>query len=228
MFFDHLGYFAFPGIDAFRIIGRLAMPIFAFLVAEGCKYTRNKTTHLLIIFALGLVMMLATYLQDHQIVANIFLTFSISICIIYALEFFKNSVFTRDKRVEFIVLSIAMLIALSVLGIYLSQLVRFDYGLIGMFTPVAVMLTNAMGIDNPPKALKTLDNIWVKLVILAGMLVALTFSGHMRMEIQFFSLLALPLLALYNGKRGRYNLKYVFYAFYPLHVAVIWLAVNVP
>ena len=51
----------------------------------------------------------------------------------------------------------------------------------------------------------------VGLAILAGV------SGG----IQVYSLLALPLLLLYSGRRGRLNLKYFFYIFYPVHLAVL-------
>lgn len=47
--------------------------------------------------------------------------------------------------------------------------------------------------------------------------------------VRLFSLLALPLILLYNGKRGNLRLKYFFYAFYPLHLALlaaIYLALN--
>jgi hypothetical protein len=36
-------------------------------------------------------------------------------------------------------------------------------------------------------------------------------------------LAAVPLLALYNGKRGKYNLKYLFYIFYPTHLVAIYV-----
>jgi hypothetical protein len=39
--------------------------------------------------------------------------------------------------------------------------------------------------------------------------------------------LALPLLALYNGKRGKYRLKHFFYIFYPLHLMVLEIIKNV-
>ena len=42
------------------------------------------------------------------------------------------------------------------------------------------------------------------------------------MPYTWFALLALPLLALYNGKRGTKKLKWVFYFFYPIHFAVIY------
>ena len=38
-----------------------------------------------------------------------------------------------------------------------------------------------------------------------------------------FSLLAIPLLALYNGSRGKWKLKYLFYIYYPLHLAALHL-----
>ena len=36
------------------------------------------------------------------------------------------------------------------------------------------------------------------------------------------SLLTLPLLALYDGRRGKWRMKYFFYGYYPLHLAVIY------
>ena len=36
-----------------------------------------------------------------------------------------------------------------------------------------------------------------------------------------YALLALPILLLYSGKRGKANLKYFFYIFYPVHLAAL-------
>lgn len=49
--------------------------------------------------------------------------------------------------------------------------------------------------------------------------------------VQVFSLLALPLIFLYNGQKGKWPIgkpkaqyvKYGFYAFYPAHLLVLWL-----
>ena len=42
MLIDHIGLVFFPGIEIFRIIGRISFPIFAFMIAEGCEHTENK------------------------------------------------------------------------------------------------------------------------------------------------------------------------------------------
>ena len=42
MVIDHVGLMFFPTLKILRIIGRLAYPIFAFMIAEGCYYTKNK------------------------------------------------------------------------------------------------------------------------------------------------------------------------------------------
>lgn len=42
MLVDHIGYLLLPDVVWLRWIGRLALPIFAYFVAEGCRHTRNR------------------------------------------------------------------------------------------------------------------------------------------------------------------------------------------
>ena len=49
MLLDHIGLFVFPGVVWFRLVGRIAFPIFAFFVAEGLKYTKNKKRYILML-----------------------------------------------------------------------------------------------------------------------------------------------------------------------------------
>ena len=64
MLIDHAGILLFPQYDIFRIIGRIAFPIFAFMIAEGCRYTKNKLRHFLMIFGLGVLCQLAYVVSD--------------------------------------------------------------------------------------------------------------------------------------------------------------------
>jgi hypothetical protein len=44
---DHIGVSLFPQALWLRVIGRLALPIFAYMIAEGCRHTRNRKRYLL-------------------------------------------------------------------------------------------------------------------------------------------------------------------------------------
>ena len=41
-------------------------------------------------------------------------------------------------------------------------------------------------------------------------------------DIQIYGLLAIPVLLLYSGRRGKWKLKYFFYLFYPLHMLILY------
>ena len=221
MLLDHIGFFLFPGARWLRMAGRLAMPIFAFFVAEGCKYTRNKTRHLLTIAALGLIFYVVEVLAANADVQNIFLTFSLSICIIYSLDYLKQLVFSKEKNASAILGAVVIVSLVTFASIMVVYAGHFDYGLIGMLTPVAVSLVDFSMANKDALWVKIVDNIFVRLILLSIMLTVLLFNSGLPMEVQAHSFIALLPLLLYSGKRGRLNLKYYFYAFYPLHVAII-------
>jgi len=82
MLIDHIGYILFPQIAVLRYIGRLAMPIFAFFIGEGCLHTRDRKKYFLRLFSLGMVCQ-AVYVLEYLIMGsgdpfylNILLTFS--------------------------------------------------------------------------------------------------------------------------------------------------------
>ena len=64
MLSDHIGLLFFPGNIVFRIVGRLAFPIFAFMIAEGTKYTRNKAKYFSMIFGLAFICQVICKVQE--------------------------------------------------------------------------------------------------------------------------------------------------------------------
>ena len=82
MVIDHVGAYIFTDLVILRIIGRLSFPIFAYFIAEGCRYTRHKLKRFLLVFGLGLLCEAAFFLYTGGLDGGILMTFSFSILLI--------------------------------------------------------------------------------------------------------------------------------------------------
>lgn len=199
MTIDHIGVILFPRVLLLRIIGRLALPIYAFMIAEGCKYTRNKKKYFGMVFGLGAICQIVYYLFDGSLYFSILITFSLSILMIYALQYWK-----KKKTV----LS-GLVFAASVFAVYLlNQWLIIDYGFWGCLLPVFAALPHGTEYDSDSMNSAMLG-------------IGLIFLGLSTDLIQCLALMALPLLYAYNGRRGKLNLKYFFYIFYPTHLVLL-------
>lgn len=209
MTIDHIGYILFPNILWFRIVGRIAFPLFAFLIAEGCKYTKNKFRYFLLIFVLAGFCQIFSYLFAGQTKLNILFTFSISIALIYLLNWVK-SVAKNGNTKKVIVASLLLVVCLVATYLLTSNSLKFspisvDYGFWGIMVPFVVSLA---------------DNHYIKIALISICLVILSFGYAF---VQWFCLISIPILLLYNGKRGKLKIKYLFYVYYPLHLCVLYL-----
>ena len=120
MLIDHMGVILFPRYTIFRIIGRIAFPIFAFMIAEGCRYTKNKLKHFLTVAIFGVLMQAGFYIFDPKTALqeiNVFVTFTFSIMMIYALEAFYSSLFNKEAKAFRKILSGVVFLAL-VMAVY--------------------------------------------------------------------------------------------------------------
>ena len=218
MTIDHIGVILFPGVRILRIIGRLAFPLFAFFIAEGCHYTKNKLRRFLMMAGIGVAYLLFFYLYEGKVQGSIFLTFSVSILMIYILDFCKVFAF-RNFRWYKPLLAVLLFSAATALSYHFFAYVHSDYGFYGMLVPVFVSLFDFKSLE-VPQFLRWLDSHPVRLLCLAVGLI-LVWKSPNTASIQVYSLLSLIPLALYNGKLGFRTWKYGFYLFYPLHLAVL-------
>ena len=236
MLIDHFGFIYLNSATdvyyVFRGLGRIAFPIFAFFIAEGCKYTKNKFRHFAFLFSAGVICEVFIVLFTHQFIGNIFLTFSISIALIYLVEKVKNSIFERQTfdailgLIAFVSAVVALKFAFefSILSPILLRPQKFtlDYGFYGVLAPVAVSLFDFKRTPSAPPILKKLDCLPIKLLALSLALLPLALSQNPNfIAIQFLQYVAIPILLLYNGKKG-FNIKYFFYLFYPLHMVILY------
>ena len=217
MLIDHAGIMFFPGVKIFRILGRLAFPIFAFMIAEGCRYTKNKIKYFSLVFGMGLAYTLVFYVYAHTWYFCILFTFALSIMTVFALQAFKNALFSKEKSV-LLKLTLGVSFVVSVALCYLlNQLLHIDYGFVGCMLPVLVSLFHAPK-NNAPELYKKIDRLefWVLGVLIGAILLYVVYGG-----VRIYSLLSVPLLLLYSGKRGKRKMKYFFYVFYPAHLLAL-------
>ena len=219
MLIDHIGVILYPNTVWFRYVGRLAFPIFAFTLAEGCKYTRNKLKHFLLIFIAGVVYQIVFhFFSDGYLYLNILITLSLAILCIYALQFAKKIVFS-NKNVWLKILAFVPFVLLLAFCYELSNRVQIDYGFIGVIMPVSASLLDFRNID-APNVIKKCDNYLLRLLCMAG-IVALYVFTHADIRWASWAFFAIIILLFYNEKKGKLKLKYLFHIFYPTHLVIL-------
>lgn len=206
MLLDHIGVVFFPDVMIWRYMGRIAFPIYAYMIAEGCKYTRNRKRYLGMISVMALIFQIVYFVfMDGSIYQGILVNFSLSICAIYAIDSFIKNKNTLNRILMVIAIGTILLIYVGLPIILKDYGFAIDYNIWGLLLPILVYFV-------PGKVLRALA-IAIFLVIMTLV------SGKVW---QWWSLLTIPLFLLYNGERGSKKLKYLFYVFYPLHLVILY------
>lgn len=199
---DHIGYILLPQHRILRIIGRLAFPIFAYMIAEGCQYTRSMGRYLLSLLTVAFVCQVIT-LAAGSLHMNVLVTFAAAVSLIWLAQTARKKGGLWWKLGLGAAVTLCFFVAELLPYAFPSTDLAVDYGFPGILLPLLLYFCKT----------KT-----QKLCITA--LVMALLSGFI-WDIQWFSLLALPLLAMYNGRRGGHKMKWLFYIYYPAHLAVL-------
>ena len=204
MVFDHVGDMFFPGVMWLRMIGRLAMPIFSFCIAEGFAHTRDRKKYL---FRIGVFALISEIPFDlafegrigfsHQ---NIMLTFFLSIVGLMLFDRIRGGRDTDGKQARIGKTALGVLAVAAAAAV--SLLLHADYT---VFAVIAVFLFYVFR-QKHPLIRSGVGVAFLALTRTVGYYCATGFS-------------LIP-LALYNGKKGR-GLKWLFYVFYPGHLLLL-------
>ena len=214
MLADHVGLVLLPGIPALRFIGRLAFPIFAFMIAEGCAHSRNRLRYFLQVLLLATVCQVAYTVAMGSWFFCVPVSFSIAIALVLALEKWKNALFA-GRLWQKLLWGAVFLGGVAAVWL-INRLLMLDYGFWGCMMPVAASLLRKT--NHIPKKLARLDHNLIHVLAMGVCMIPLAVQLG---PWQWWSLLALPLLSCYNGRRGKYRLKYFFYIFYPAHLLAV-------
>ena len=200
MVVDHCAYYLMDGntmaYEVMRCFGRIAFPVFAFLVAEGFAHTRNRMRYFLSLLLFAAVSEVPWYLLNGADgTHNVMFTLALGVSALAAFERL------RGHR--------ALVIAAILLATLSAEVSGLDYGWRGI---VVILIFHLF------KSKKYYQS--ARLLQLAF---AFPFMLHYGI---IGALLACSVILLYDGTRGIIRgkvAKYGFYAIYPVHLIIIKL-----
>lgn len=217
---DHIGVVLGHEDSILRILGRISMPLFAFMIAEGAKYTKNKAKYLGLIGGLALICQLVYYFALNDTYMCILVTFTISILLIFALDFVKWAYLSERGNLFSKNFAPMLFFGLVFLTYFATTRLTIDYGFYGIMMPVFASLTDMRGYKISEKA-QWIDSRPVRILTMCIPMLLRMLDGSQH-PIVWYSFIAIPILLLYSGKRGKRKMKYFFYIFYPLHLVLIY------
>lgn len=215
MLCDHICLALMPDRLWMTCVGRLAFPIFAFLVAEGFIRTRSRARYARRLLVVALVSevpfdLLAAGRPVYPLRQNVLWTFLIALGCMQLLEWAK-----ADPRPA----ARFVLSAGAVLGGFLAGTAfMVDYFGPGVWTVLVFYFFRGDGWRQRLGQLLCL--LFLNGWLLAGQTVL---PGGLALPIQAFAVLALPFIWLYRGRQGPHGraVRWLFYGFYPAHLLVL-------
>lgn len=198
MTIDHIGAALFPQELWMRCIGRLAFVLYAFMIAEGYVHTKNVRRYMLRLGLLALISEVPFDLLFHGCLVytgaqNVFFTLFLGLLALAMMDRVSVRLPAEAKLLALLPVAAAGAAALWL---------HCDYRLSGVLMIAVFYVCRSRPI--------------VRTLAISVILTAMN-------RIQMFGIAALALIGLYNGKRGRGGaaLKWLFYAYYPLHMLAI-------
>lgn len=190
------GFLAFIS-DVFDIIGRIAFPLFCFMLVEGYFKTRNRKKYLLNLLLFGVISevpfdMFTTASFFNMNWNNVMFTLALVLVTVWIIDTLKEKMQKRPKALWYLV-SILIVLVMCIVSMSLSLDYEHHAILIGYF----FYLFHDMPVFAIP-------------------------FGYASMFKEPWALLGFGLTLTYNGERGKQH-KMLYYWFYPAHLLILGL-----
>lgn len=178
-----------------RFLGRLAFPIYCFLLVEGFERTRSRARYAFRLFLFALISEIPFDLAFNGRIVytqyqNVFFTLLLGFLMMWAIR-------ALEERAGSPALRWAGTGLIFLAAAFFSEAIYCDYGAHGMIAIALLYLFRRNRLEQ----------------IIAGIV---AFLWEVTAPLSFI------FIAIYNGKRGL-KLKYIFYLFYPLHLLILYL-----
>lgn len=180
-----------------RMIGRIAFPIFCYLLVQGFEHTSSCKKYALRLGAFALLSEVPFDLAINGTVLefqyqNVFFTLLIGLLTMWVYSCIEK----KEEWSRWIRFGLGFVVLLC--GMAAAQLLRTDYGALGVLAIVVFYMFR--------------KNRQHQLLL----------GGAVFLSSEGLAVAALIPIAFYNGEKG-WNLKYAFYLFYPLHLLLLYL-----
>jgi len=218
MLIDHMGA-VMPELFGFhyRVIGRISFPIFVFLIAEGFRHTKNPRGFMIRLGVFAIVSQPVFAFAIFGIDGIRGISFIQNTNIFYTL-FLGGAAILCYNNIKKKILAVIPLLGFMLI----AELLTTDYGAYGVVFIFCMYVIRVKWLRLTAMAICCVwQHLWL-------------FSFAFSWETEYYgspvlyfmmipsTLFAVLLVAFYNGKRG-WGLKWLFYVFYPLHLAALLL-----
>ena len=212
MLIDHFGHAIVPCLPVpfmaelyyiCRIIGRIAFPIYCFLLVEGMEHTRNPGKYIGRL-AVGILLAELPFdiLFDGRITweyQSVMVTLTLGAVMLLCM-----------RKTEKKWLKLLLVVPFAVL----AELARSDYGGWGIAMIAVFALFDRLSVQ------------CVGLLLVNGLMesVLLSFFG-IPVSVQLFALFAMTPILFYCGEKRTHSrtIQWGFYLFYPVHLLILWM-----
>lgn len=201
MLIDHIWYIFFP-MDwqgLFRIIGRLAFPLFAWGIVRWYKMTSNKEKYAKRIFILAIISQIPLIFISGNEIYNICFTLLFWLISLFVIE---------QKKVQ-----VSIKLWIIALLLFIAYYFKFDYWIYGVLTIILISL-----FWQQKKSI-------LYFFILTFLFYCVNFTTFtVSFSIQLYAIISF--IILYFTPIQKYDFKinyYIKYWFYPLHLAILYI-----
>lgn len=212
MLIDHFGHAIVPYLPvpymvelyyACRIMGRLAFPIYCFMLVEGMHHTRSPKKYIL---RLGVGILLAELPFDILFEGGISWAYQ-SVMVTLTLG---AIMLLCMQRVEKKGLKLLLVIPFAIL----AELAKCDYGSWGIVMIAVFALFDRL-------SMQTMGILLVNACMESAMIPIFGIP----MSVQLFATFAMVPIALYSGRKLSHSrtVQWAFYLFYPVHLLLLWI-----
>lgn len=222
MLCDHLWATFFPAAEILTCIGRMAFPIFAFMIAEGYSHTSDVKKYIRRMFIFALISEIpfdlltegTVFFPFHQ---NVLWTFLIALISMQLIDRAEN-IAKPWVRYPLIILTVSG-------GWLVGTVAMTDYFGAGVLTVLVFRFFRRRDIKCFLMQLVCLAVI--NIGMLGSLYYEISFGGLFTVDIvqQGLALFALIPIWLYNGTQGHHSkaFRYICYGFYPAHLLILYL-----